>query len=105
MEKTEAVRPDTTQAMDMQTPPHNGEQQLPHDEAGTPSVIRPTGISWVTLTLGLLCLGLATFVLTVQLADISIEWSTAGPVLVVSAGALLVIAGIASMVTKGQRRT
>jgi hypothetical protein len=68
-----------------------------------PAIIRPTGISWVTLTLGLLCLGLAALVLTLQVADVSIDWSTAAPVFVVACGVLLVIAGIASMVTKGRR--
>lgn len=72
-------------------------------EPSMPEIVRPTGISWVTLTLGLLCLGLAALVLTLQYTDIAIDWSAVAPIFVVGAGALLVIAGIASMMTKDRQ--
>ncbi len=103
MDKTEAIE------IPRETPYEQGGSR-PEPPTGqsthtAPEIIRPTGISWVTLTLGLLCLGVAALVLTLQLAEVTIDWSSAGPVFVVSAGSLLVIAGIASMVSKGRQDT
>ncbi len=75
-------------------------------EPASPSlreVIRPTGISWVTVMLGALCLGLASLILTLQLNDLSVDWSIAAPAIVVAAGVLLVLIGIGSMV-RGRSR-
>jgi len=96
MNKTEAIK----------TPSDAPYEPLtPTDAFPTQGIVRPTGISWVTVTLGLLCLGVAALVLTVQLTDVGIDWSTAAPVFVVGAGALLVIAGLASMTTQNRHDT
>lgn len=103
MDKTEATKiPQETPHEPVGAPP---EQPTTVSTQAASEIIRPTGISWVTLILGLLCLGLAALVLILQLVDVAIDWSTAAPIFVVSAGALLVIAGIASMVAKGRHNT
>lgn len=103
MDKTEAIEiPRVAPYERVGAPP---EPPMTESTQAAPEIIRPTGISWVTLTLGLLCLSLAALVLTLQLTNVAIDWSTAAPVFVVGAGALLVIAGIASMVTAGRHDT
>lgn len=62
------------------------------------SVLRPTGTSWFTVTLGALCLVLAAVIMTVQLSDLAIDWSIATPAFVVGAGVLLILLGVASLV-------
>lgn len=101
MDRTEALRIPSDSAYERgDDQPETKPPESPHD---TPAIIRPTGISWVTLSLGLVCLTLAALVLTLQLTDLTVDWSSAAPVFVVSAGALLVMAGIASMLTRGKR--
>ncbi|MGB5952003.1 MAG: hypothetical protein WBG57_05715 [Ornithinimicrobium sp.] len=60
--------------------------------------IRPSGISWVTVAIGIACLVMATTVLTVQLSDLRVVWSVATPALVVGAGVLLLLAGAAGVI-------
>ncbi len=122
MDDTQAFDPHGAPAIGVSEPRENPDRTTPYAEAtqhepatpyepttpydaSVPAVTRPTGMSWVTLTLGVLCLGLAALVLTLQVTDVSIDWSTAAPVFVVTSGALLVIAGIASMVTKGRGKS
>ncbi|MGC1208208.1 MAG: hypothetical protein WA880_09690 [Ornithinimicrobium sp.] len=62
-----------------------------HNEV--PEVIRPTGISWVTVALGLIALAVAGLVLTLQLSDLRVDWSVAVPGFVTAAGAVLVALG------------
>lgn len=61
--------------------------------ADPPEVIRPTGISWVTVTLGLIALAVSGLVLTLQLSDLRVDWSVAVPGFVISAGAVLMALG------------
>ncbi|MGB3687284.1 MAG: hypothetical protein WA991_15835 [Ornithinimicrobium sp.] len=81
--------------------------QAGHEQAGhasgaynmsQPEPIRPTGISWVTVLLGIACLVLAGTVLTVQLSDLRVAWNVATPAIVVGAGVLLLLAGAAGVV-------
>ncbi len=56
-------------------------------------VIRPTGISWVTVTFGLICLSVSGLVLTLQLSDLRLDWSVAIPGFVIAAGVVLMVLG------------
>ncbi len=61
--------------------------------AHTSEVIRPTGISWVTVAFGLICLVMSGLVLTLQLSELRVDWDVAVPGFVISAGAALMVAG------------
>ncbi|MGB3828691.1 MAG: hypothetical protein WA962_07915 [Ornithinimicrobium sp.] len=89
----------------MTEPQHDPTQpvtQGPRDRQGfepaeRESVIRPTGVSWTTVVLGILCLALATVIVTLQLGDLVIDWSIATPAVVVGAGVVLVVLGLFSL--------
>ncbi|CAN5589660.1 hypothetical protein BH23ACT6_BH23ACT6_26170 [soil metagenome] len=68
------------------------------DSTARPEPIRPTGISWVTVVLGIACLGFAATVLTLQWSDLAIAWTVVTPAFVVGAGVLLLLAGAAGVV-------
>ncbi|MGB3762465.1 MAG: hypothetical protein WA966_04520 [Ornithinimicrobium sp.] len=63
----------------------------------TPEVVRPTGISWVTITFGLICLGVSGLVLTFQLSELRVDWDLAVPAFVISAGAVLMVLGAVTL--------
>lgn len=62
-----------------------------------PEPIRPDGPSWPTVALGVLALVVAGMALTYQLVDVSVDWTLAAPVAIVSAGALLVLLGLVGL--------
>ena len=66
-------------------------------EATGQEPIRPTGPSWPTIALGVLALVVAGMALTYQLVDLSVDWTLAAPVAIVSAGALLVLLGLVGL--------
>ncbi len=77
------------------------EQEAPTQGASStaqPEPLRPTGISWVTVLLGIACLVLASTVLTAQWSDLRVDWDVAAPAIVVGAGVLLLLAGAAGVV-------
>ena len=63
----------------------------------TPEVIRPTGISWVTVAFGLVCLSVSGLVLTLQLSELRVDRDLAVPGFVISAGAVLMVLGAAAL--------
>lgn len=58
---------------------------------------RPGGTSWATVVLGLVAVAAGVLVLIVQLVDVRIDWSVATPAIVVAAGGVLVLLGLASL--------
>lgn len=79
----------------------------PHDEAATqappPPLARPSGPSWGTVALGLICLVVAGGVLYVELTDVAVDWTRTGPLALVGIGALLVLVGLAALVNRSGR--
>lgn len=59
-----------------------------------PEVIRPTGVSWVTVVLGVVCLVVAVAVMTFELTDLRVDWSAAVPAIIVAGGLLLAALGL-----------
>ncbi|MGB3257792.1 MAG: hypothetical protein WBG89_09930 [Ornithinimicrobium sp.] len=79
----------------------NPSDEQPAPSTPTPEVVRPTGISWVTVTFGLLCLGVSGLVLTLQLSELNVDWGLALPGFVISAGVVLMVLGAVAL-TKGR---
>ncbi|KRE43872.1 hypothetical protein [Knoellia sp. Soil729] len=79
------------------------ESQAPHGAhvAPTPVPEFRTGPAPVTSLIGLLGLLTAIAVLVSQATDLDIPWGVVGPVVVVGAGVLLVVLGLAGL--RGQR--
>ncbi len=67
------------------------EDRAPHTT--TPEVVRPTGISWVTVAFGLICLTVSGLVLTLQLSELRVDWELVLPGFVITAGAVLMVLG------------
>lgn len=111
-DNTQAVETTTTQgfAVAQQTrvddareghPPSGDDATAyPRTSSAHPEPIRPTGKSWATVVLGLLALLVGGFVLAFQLIDLDIDWSTATPAVFVGAGGLLVLLGVAALVSR-----
>lgn len=68
-----------------------------------PEPVRPTGTSWPTVVLGLIALVVGGLVLAFQLVDIDIDWSIATPAVFACAGGVLVLLGVASLVSRRNR--
>lgn len=64
---------------------------------------RPSGPSWGTVALGLICLVVAGGVLYVELTDVAVDWSRTGPLALVGVGAILVLVGLAALVNRSGR--
>lgn len=67
-----------------------------------PEPVRPNGISWATVILGLVALLVGGVVLGIQLVDVNVDWSVATPAVFVGAGAVLVLLGLVAL---AQRRS
>lgn len=61
---------------------------------------RPTGPSWGTVALGLVCLAIAGGALFVELTDVVLDWSNVGPLTLVALGVLLVLVGLAALLRR-----
>ncbi len=72
----------------------------PRPSSAQPEPVRPTGTSWATVVLGLVALIVGGMVLTFQLIDLDIDWSIATPMVFVGAGGLLVLLGVAALVSR-----
>lgn len=58
---------------------------------------RPTGPSWGTVALGLVCLAIAGGALFIELTDVVLDWGNVGPLTLVALGVLLVLVGLAAL--------
>lgn len=65
--------------------------------AREPEPQRPTGPAAGGVVLGTLCLAVAFVVGLTQLLDLRVDWGSAGPPVVIGAGVLLLIAGVAGL--------
>lgn len=71
------------------------------DEEPTPRRLsRPTGPSWGTVALGLVCLAIAGGALFIELTDVALDWSNIGPLTLVGLGVLLVLVGLAALLRR-----
>lgn len=61
---------------------------------------RPTGPSWGTVALGLVCLAIAGGALFIELTDVVLDWSSFGPLTLVGLGVLLVLVGLAALLRR-----
>lgn len=68
-----------------------------------PDTVEPTGPSWPTITLGLVCLAVAVAVLVLQVVDLSVDWRLAGPLALAGIGALVAVVGALGLVLGGRR--
>lgn len=62
---------------------------------------RPTGPSWSTIALGLICLVVAGGTLLIEFTEVTLEWDRTGPLALVALGGLLVLVGLAALVRRG----
>lgn len=75
----------------------------PRTSPAHPEPVRPTGTSWPTVVLGLVALLVGGLVLGIQLVDLDIDWSVATPAVFVGAGGVLVLLGVAALVSRRNR--
>lgn len=68
------------------------------DDLGTLS--RPSGPSWGTVALGLVCLVVAGGALWVSWADLDLDWARSGPLTLVGLGVILVLVGLVALVRR-----
>lgn len=62
---------------------------------------RPTGPSWSTIALGLICLVVAGGTLLIEFTEVTLEWDRTGPLALMALGGLLVLVGLAALVRRG----
>lgn len=92
---------------DEQSPDQNGsegwvESSQDWVEDPEPATLpRPSGPSWSTVALGLVCLIVAGGALAVELTDVSVAWDRAGPLTLVGLGIVLVLVGLAALLRRG----
>ena len=92
---------DATRAFAFVEPGHG--DQIADDTAWPPAVPeRPSGPHAPAIVLGLVCLAVAVIVLAQELGRLSVDWGNIGPLGIVTAGALLVLFGLAGLL--GSRR-
>lgn len=60
------------------------------------------GTSWATVAFGLVCMAVAGLALTFELADFEVDWEVAGPASIVGVGLLLVLVGLAGLLSRRQ---
>ena len=104
LDEGDATSPTTSSAPAYASPYESPyESQAPHGAhvAHTPVPEFRTGPAPVTSVIGLLGLLTAIAVLVSQATDLDIPWGVVGPVVVVGAGVLLVVLGLAGL--RGQR--
>lgn len=65
---------------------------------------RPTGPSWGTVALGLICLAVAGGAFFVETTDLQLDWRSFGPLTLVGLGVLLVLVGLAALLRRGDDR-
>ncbi len=75
----------------------------PMTPTAPPEPMRPTGTSWATVVLGILALVIGGLVLAFQLIDVRIDWAIATPAVFVGAGGVLVLLGVAALVSRRKR--
>lgn len=64
----------------------------------TPRVLsRPTGPSWGTVALGLICMIVAAGAIFLELTNIEMDWSLSGPMALIGLGVVLVLVGLAAL--------
>ena len=73
---------------------------ISHEEPTPRRLSRPTGPSWGTVALGLVCLAIAGGALFVELTDVVLDWSNVGPLTLVALGVLLVLVGLAALLRR-----
>ncbi|MCK0110624.1 hypothetical protein MWU75_00495 [Ornithinimicrobium sp. F0845] len=66
-----------------------------------PRLSRPKGPSWGTVALGLICVLVAGGALWVEWADVTLDWTRSGPLMLVGVGLVLVLVGLAALVRRG----
>lgn len=77
------------------------EQGWRDDEAAAPRTPpRPTGPSWGTVALGLICLLIAGGSFWIEWANLEVDWSRSGPLTVVAIGAVLVLVGLLALLRR-----
>ena len=64
---------------------------------------RPRGPHAPTVLLGLICLLLAALVVASQSADVTVDWALLGPGAIVGAGVVLVLLGLAGLLSRRER--
>ena len=75
------------------------------DDAGWPPAIpeRPSGPHAPAIVLGLVCLAVASIVLAQEVGSLSVDWGDIGPLGIVAAGALLVLFGLAGLLSSRRK--
>jgi hypothetical protein len=81
-----------------------GEGTVADDAAWPPAVPeRPSGPHAPAIVLGLVCLAVAVIVLAQELGSLSVDWGDIGPLGIVVAGALLVLFGLAGLLSSRRK--
>ena len=99
---------DSTHAIDVdeQQPPaeHLTDQPVADTAAWPPPVPdRPSGPHAPAIVLGLVCLAVAAIVLAQEVGSLNVDWGNVGPLGIVAAGAVLVLFGLAGLLSSRRR--
>ena len=75
------------------------------DTAAWPPPIpdRPSGPHAPAIVLGLVCLAVAAIVLAQEVGSLSVDWGNVGPLGIVAAGAVLVLFGLAGLLSSRRK--
>lgn len=108
-ERTEQLdTTDATRAIEVDEAPVWAEPtdaRVAADDAGWPPAIpeRPSGPHAPAIVLGLVCLAVASIVLAQEVGSLSVDWGDIGPLGIVAAGALLVLFGLAGLLSSRRK--
>lgn len=79
-----------------------GQQEVPAPQVTpVPTLSRPTGPSWGTVALGLICLAVAGGAFFVEATNLQLDWRSFGPLTLVGLGVLLLLVGLAALLRRG----
>ncbi|WP_457252691.1 hypothetical protein [Pedococcus sp. P5_B7] len=108
----QTVHSDTTEQFDRTeqldataTPETSGTRAIGVEEPATTPVLpeRPSGPHAPAIVLGLVCLAVAGIILAQELGQLTVDWGNVGPLGIILTGAVLVLFGLAGLLTS--RRT
>lgn len=98
LDTTDATR--AIEVDDAQQPAHQAA-----DEAPWPPTVpeRPSGPHAPAIVLGLVCLAVAGIVLAQEVGSLNVDWGDIGPLGIVATGALLVLFGLAGLLSSRRK--